>query len=177
MILKLKSFPHKPIFHYAYSSWIKKIMTKTIDCFWDYDFVWLQHGLILKSSHCMTTLVFISQTGRPVYAKYNRTCVKQHRNKRSPCIKRPVVKVVNLFPIINHFNFTSIQWLPLLSGRAYLGVRPNGQFVLSSTYIGQSLKSEPLTKLRLRLIFGIKFNPCFSPKVNWMLIVFLSECF
>ena len=27
-------FPHNPILHYAFSSWIEKIMTKTIDCHW-----------------------------------------------------------------------------------------------------------------------------------------------
>ena len=32
-------FPHSPILHYAFSSWIEKTMTKTIDCHWEKRFV------------------------------------------------------------------------------------------------------------------------------------------
>ena len=31
----LVKFPHSPILHYAFSSWIEKTMTKTIDCHWE----------------------------------------------------------------------------------------------------------------------------------------------
>ena len=30
----LVKFPHSPILHYAFSSWIEKTMTKAIDCHW-----------------------------------------------------------------------------------------------------------------------------------------------
>ena len=32
-------FPHSPILHYAFSSWIEKAMTKTIHCRWENRFV------------------------------------------------------------------------------------------------------------------------------------------
>ena len=32
-------FPHSPILHYAFSSWLEKIMTKTIHCHWENRFV------------------------------------------------------------------------------------------------------------------------------------------
>ena len=32
-------FPHSPILHYAFSSWIEKTMTKTIDYHWEDRFV------------------------------------------------------------------------------------------------------------------------------------------
>ena len=32
-------FPHNPILHYAFSSWIEKTKTKTIDCYWENRFV------------------------------------------------------------------------------------------------------------------------------------------
>ena len=32
-------FPHSPILHYAFSSWIEKTMTKTIHCHWENRFV------------------------------------------------------------------------------------------------------------------------------------------
>ena len=35
----LVKFPHSPILHYAFSSWIEKTMTKTIDCHWENRFV------------------------------------------------------------------------------------------------------------------------------------------
>ena len=41
-------FPHSPILHYAFSSWIEKTMTKTIDCHWEDRFVSQQYGAVRK---------------------------------------------------------------------------------------------------------------------------------
>ena len=43
----LVKFPHSPILHYAFSSWIEKTMTKTIHCHWENRFV-LQYGAVRK---------------------------------------------------------------------------------------------------------------------------------
>ena len=41
-------FPHNPILHYAFSSWIEKTMTKTIDCHQENRFVLQQYGAVRK---------------------------------------------------------------------------------------------------------------------------------
>ena len=46
---------------------------------------------------------------------YSRTCIGW-----SPCIKRPVFKIPNLFPLSITVIFTSIGRLPLLSSRGHL---------------------------------------------------------
>ena len=38
-LAKAVKFPYSPILHYAFSSWIEKTMTKTIDCHWENRFV------------------------------------------------------------------------------------------------------------------------------------------
>ena len=38
-------FPHSPILHYAFSSWIEKTMTKTIHCHWETDLFYNSMGL------------------------------------------------------------------------------------------------------------------------------------
>ena len=38
-----------------------------------------------------------------------------------------------------------------------------------------SCKAEPLIQIKLRIIFQIKLNPCFSPKINVRRLVFLSK--
>ena len=41
-------FPHSPILHYAFSSWIEKLMTKTVDCHWENRFVLQYYGAVRK---------------------------------------------------------------------------------------------------------------------------------
>ena len=36
-----EKFPHSPILHYVFSSWIEKTMTKTIHCHWENRFVFI----------------------------------------------------------------------------------------------------------------------------------------
>ena len=40
-----KKFPHSPILHYAFSSWIEKTMTKTIHCLGKTDLFYNRMGL------------------------------------------------------------------------------------------------------------------------------------
>ena len=52
-------FPHSPIPHYAFSSWIEKTMTKTIHCHWENRFVLLpnihtKHPCVLTCSPKIT---------------------------------------------------------------------------------------------------------------------------
>ena len=96
--------------------------------------------------------------------KYSRTCIKRHRNKRSSCIKRSVVKVPNLFPL-DPIIFTSAKRSPLLSDRSHHLLSPNGMFSLSSTCIERSLKVETL-KHKPTIIFQEINNPFFSPKIK-----------
>ena len=92
------------------------------------------------------------------------TCIKRHRNKRSSCIKRSVVKVPNLFPL-DPIIFTSAKRSPLLSDRSHHLLSPNGMFSLSSTCIERSLKVETL-KHKPTIIFQEMNNPFFSPKIK-----------
>ena len=39
----------------------------------------------------------------------------------------------------------------------------------------RSCEAEPLIQIKLRIIFQIKLNPCFSPKINVRRLVFLSK--
>ena len=49
------------ILHYAYSSWIKKtIVTKKIDCFWDYGFVLEQYGVLWGLKEIFPSSIFHS---------------------------------------------------------------------------------------------------------------------
>ena len=57
---------------------------------------------------------------------YSRTCIKRHRIKRSPSIKRSVVKVPKIIVIL-----TAIKRSPLLSGRGHPLLSPNELFLLS----------------------------------------------
>ena len=41
----LVKFPHSPILHYAFSSWIEKTMTKTIHHHWETDLFYNSMGL------------------------------------------------------------------------------------------------------------------------------------
>ena len=70
---------------------------------------------------------------------YSRTCIGW-----SPCIKRPVFKIPNLFPLSITVIFTSIGRLPLLSSRGHLWVSPIGLFVSSFVRVERSLKAGPL---------------------------------
>ena len=42
---QLIKFPHSPILHYAFSSWVEKTMTKTIRCHWENRFAYNIMGL------------------------------------------------------------------------------------------------------------------------------------
>lgn len=70
---------------------------------------------------------------------YSRTCIGW-----SPCIKRPVFKIPNLFPLSITVIFTSIGRLLLLSSRGHLWVSPIGLFVSSFVRVERSLKAGPL---------------------------------
>ena len=47
VVLRVK-FPHSPVLHYAFSSWIEKTMTKTIHCHWENRFVLQQYEAVQK---------------------------------------------------------------------------------------------------------------------------------
>ena len=47
----LVKFPHSPILHYAFSSWIEKTTTKTIHCHWENRFVLQYYGAVWKLYH------------------------------------------------------------------------------------------------------------------------------
>ena len=70
--------------------------------------------------------------------QYSQTCIKRHRIKRSPSVKRSVFKVPE-----NYFSWctvisTSIKRSPLLSGRGHHLRSPNATFLIVLTCIKRS---------------------------------------
>ena len=95
---------------------------------------------------------------------YSRTCIKRHRNKRSSCIKRSVVKVPNLFPL-DHCNFHLCQAVTSTKRSQSPFIKSQWHVSLSSTCIERSLKAETL-KHKPTIIFQEIKNPFFSPKIK-----------
>ena len=101
---------------------------------------------------------------------HSRTCIKRHRIKLSPCIKRWIVKVPKLFPLI-HCNFplcwavTSIKRSPFIDIR-----RPSKHQHPRWNYSANSK--------RQKIEFTIQILPIFLPSVfrfNWVLSLALSR--
>ena len=83
---------------------------------------------------------------------YSQTCIKRPRIKRSPSIKRSVVKVPKIY-----LNVTSFKRSPLLSGRGHPLQSPSEGISIVFTCIYRSLhKRKPYERALNVVILAIK---------------------